>query len=1075
MRKILVALLSMLTIGCATVGITACEGVTSGITVDKSLDVPKGLRIENGCLWWNPVEYASKYTVSIDGKEYYAEDYQYVLEDIRDGKHSFKVKANGDGIVYISSGWSEEYVVEIKDKAISREYAYKDFVNLAENESYLGYGFDVINSAQFSDKYVKTSFPIFNTDSLMQQRLVKVDSRQTHVEEIKSSSMEEYMKQWNVNLNVNVGWDSLFNAGSVDIDLKYTGGVENARSKYFHSISFYNQEFYIVMQSDMKTYRSILSEGFLNDLYSDMSPAALFDRYGTHFITSAVMGGRIDSHYLYTSEEEKRYHDISGAVSVNVRGWASNTNVDVSGGYRQQASEENIDIKNTLDVIGGDNFGMMQDTDIAGNYLSWQKSLAQNAALMGIKDTGSLIPLWELIDAEKDTKTYTYTNLDGVQVVGSRAQQLQTYFEKYGLQAYNMLLSNAKLPEIVMPTSIENICVNNQYSDTGEYEVYAGMSNLITFEVMPETAIGYTKNASLSKESAYAKIDNENGLSLIIEANCPHNTVLNIVVGAGGVRKTISVRVVRRYIVTFESNGGTEIAPYYNVRSDTQIDAPTPPKKEGKVFDGWYTTPNFSEGTKYLFGKSAIVDNLTLYAKWKDKDELKGYIEYNWNEGAPVGMEYTQEYQEGDKIILPAAERGGYTFEGWYVDRVCETPVDISDLENNPRDIQLYALWLEDQYAFSYSYNASANSYTVTGIGYVEDRDIEIPSHYKGIPVTTIAKNAFANNTNLVSVVIGDSVTKIEAGAFNGCSNLIRVVLGKAVKDIYTPIGMVDFLFMSFTAPFGRCIRLIEVCNKSDVILKSSMFSYGNATYCDREVYTNENESKIVRTNDGFIKYIDGSVVELIGYIGEETDVVIPSDVTHLSVSFSGNKNIRSVKLGKNVVFVGENAFNHCKAISRFYIDSANTAFSVIDDDLYSKDGKTLVKYAIGKLDASFTVPNTVTSIQGNAFAYGEYLETLKTTKVEMIGDYAFSYCKNLKNVTLNYPIMTIGCNAFLGCSELSSVTFKASTSWMLMFGFYVSTSEDFAEKQTVPIKDPVKNAEYFRETYCNYYWRWGE
>ena len=95
------------------------------------------------------------------------------------------------------------------------------------------------------------------------------------------------------------------------------------------------------MQSDIETYRDIVSEGFKADLYSDLEPAQLFDRYGTHFITSAVMGGKINSYYLYSSEEEKKYHDVSSKVSVEVRGvGSSQTNVDVSGGYRQEAAKQ---------------------------------------------------------------------------------------------------------------------------------------------------------------------------------------------------------------------------------------------------------------------------------------------------------------------------------------------------------------------------------------------------------------------------------------------------------------------------------------------------------------------------------------------------------------------------------------------------------------------------------------------------------------------------------------------------------------------------------------------------------------
>ena len=72
------------------------------------LNVPTYLRIEDGFLYWNPVEYCSGYTVSVDGKEYVINENEYSLDGIADGTHKFKVKANGDGQKYASSDFSDE-------------------------------------------------------------------------------------------------------------------------------------------------------------------------------------------------------------------------------------------------------------------------------------------------------------------------------------------------------------------------------------------------------------------------------------------------------------------------------------------------------------------------------------------------------------------------------------------------------------------------------------------------------------------------------------------------------------------------------------------------------------------------------------------------------------------------------------------------------------------------------------------------------------------------------------------------------------------------------------------------------
>ena len=636
-KAILLALLMSTSITVASVSLSGCDLNALSNFVDSSkitLLPPTNLRMENGSLTWNPVDHASKYTVSIDGKEYFCEDNIFPLDNVTDGEHVVKVKANGDGIMYITSAYCQEITITILEGAEISSGAYEQFDELTKNESFLGYGFDVINSAVFSDKYVKTSFPIFKTDELMNQRLLKVNSKQTYVEEVESSDMEEFLSDWNANANVNVGWGGKKIGGSVDVAAKYAGGVENARSKYFHAISFYNQKFYIVMQSDMQTYKEIISNSFKQDLYSDLEPAQLFDRYGTHFITSAVMGGKINSYYLYSSEEEKSYHDISAEVSTEVRAKVNKTNVDVAGGYKQTAQNENIYIKNTLEVIGGGNHAMISDDDIAANYKAWENSLEENPSLMGIKDTGSLIPVWELIDSSLDTKTYMWDYGEGYQGTGTRAQQLQAYFQSYGVESYNQLMDAAGLPELISPKEIVSVKVNNQDIVGDEYQVFAGTINDITFSVSPANATAYTKSIQLTNSSDYGRI--ENG-QLIIDSNAPQGTTFTVKLSAGSTQKTIVIKVANTYSVVFQSNGGSEVAPITGLTYGEQIEEPTPPTRDQYQFAGWYTDPDFAQGTKYKFGQQSVQSNFTLYAKWNLVVSLSYEESPNWIVGSYLG------------------------------------------------------------------------------------------------------------------------------------------------------------------------------------------------------------------------------------------------------------------------------------------------------------------------------------------------------------------------------------------------------------------------------------------------------
>ncbi len=87
-----------------------------------------------------------------------------------------------------------------------------------------------------------------------------------------------------------------------------------------------------------------------------------------------------------------------------------------------------------------------------------------------------------------------------------------------------------------------------------------------------------------------------------------------------------------RYIVTFQSNGGTPVPPM-SVISGEKITLPPAPVYSGYIFMGWYTdkelTTEFNQNTP-------VTSNLTLYAKWngwnkpvtQDERFEKGYPKF---------------------------------------------------------------------------------------------------------------------------------------------------------------------------------------------------------------------------------------------------------------------------------------------------------------------------------------------------------------------------------------------------------------------------------------------------------------
>ena len=83
------------------------------------------------------------------------------------------------------------------------------------------------------------------------------------------------------------------------------------------------------------------------------------------------------------------------------------------------------------------------------------------------------------------------------------------------------------------------------------------------------------------------------------------------------------------HTVTFNSNGGTEIAPK-EVVSGLKIKAPSTPTKDKYLFRGWYEDSTFSKEFDF---NTLITSDMTLYAKWEaansiNEIRLAGDIQY---------------------------------------------------------------------------------------------------------------------------------------------------------------------------------------------------------------------------------------------------------------------------------------------------------------------------------------------------------------------------------------------------------------------------------------------------------------
>lgn len=267
-------------------------------------------------------------------------------------------------------------------------------------------GYDIIGKGynifgEFANNKSIEQYNIFDFSKMKRKKEIKgfdipqvisIDNISSHtIKIIEGNSIKEYIS----NLSNKVGLSANFFIFKASFNRQFEIKSNYDSKTFYYTYMDINTKWRISLDTrNIDTLINYLDPQFKNDL-KNLRPDILFDRYGTHFIARAYLGGRIDYSSVSRLTSNISKEKLKKAINAKINKSKSfNANSDITNLNLDESILKQTETTINLNIIGG-NSEYTNDIENKIQYREWAEGIKKFPVLSNF-DNRSLVPIWTL-------------------------------------------------------------------------------------------------------------------------------------------------------------------------------------------------------------------------------------------------------------------------------------------------------------------------------------------------------------------------------------------------------------------------------------------------------------------------------------------------------------------------------------------------------------------------------------------------------------------------------------------------------------------------------------------------------